>query len=143
MEENSIGKQVVDAAVKVHSILGPGLLESVYEIILADELEKRGLEVQRQVMVPIDYEGTRFNAGFRADIIINEKVLLELKSVESLSNVHHRQILTYLKLRQLRLGYLLNFGAALMKDGIHRKINGLEDDNLGVFGARSHRDRSM
>lgn len=135
MEENKIGKEVIDAAVRVHSALGPGLLESVYETVLARELERRGLWVVRQVPVPIEYEAMRFNEGFRADIIIEDKVILELKSVEQLSKIHHKQLFTYLKLKRLKLGYLLNFGAALMKDGIKRIINGLENENLGVFGS--------
>lgn len=135
MEENEIGKIVVDAAVKVHSALGPGLLESVYEAVLAKELEQRGLSVARQVAVPVEYEGMKFDEGFRADIIVEGKVIIELKSVERMSKVHHKQLFTYLKLKELKLGYLLNFGASLMKDGIKRMINGLDDENLGVFGS--------
>lgn len=135
MEENKIGKIVVDTAVKVHSALGPGLLESVYEAVLSRELERRGLSVARQVIVPIDYDGMKFNEGFRADIIVEGKVIIELKSVEQLSKVHHKQLFTYLKLKGLKLGYLLNFGQALMKDGIKRIINGLDDETLGVFGS--------
>lgn len=126
MNENAIGKEVVDAAVKLHSALGPGLLESVYEVTLARELERRGLAVERQVAVPIEYDGLVFDEGFRADIIVENQVILELKSVEQLSKVHHKQLFTYLKLKQLKLGYLLNFGAALMKDGIKRVVNGLD-----------------
>jgi len=132
MNENIIGKEVVDAAVKVHTALGPGLLESVYEVVLAKELERRGFVVVRQVAVPIEYKGMKFDEGFRADIIVEGLVILELKSVEQLSKVHHKQLFTYLKLKELRLGYLLNFGAALMKDGIKRMVNGLPEDNLGV-----------
>ena len=135
MEENEIGKIVVDAAVKVHSALGPGLLESVYEAVLAKELDRRGLSVVRQIVVPIEYEGMKFDEGFRADIIVEGKVILKLKSVKQMSKVHHKQLFTYLKLKELKLGYLLNFGAPLMKDGIKRMINGLEDENLGVFGS--------
>ena len=135
MEENEIGKEVVDSAIKVHSALGPGLLESVYEAVLAKELESRGLRFSRQVSVPIEYEGTKFDEGFRADIIVEGKVILELKSVEEVSKVHHKQLFTYLKLKELKLGYLLNFGAVLMKGDIKRMINGLEDANLGVFGS--------
>ena len=135
MEENEIGKIVVDAAVKVHSALGPGLLESVYEAVLAKELDRRGLSVVRQIVVSIEYEGMKFDEGFRADIIVEGKVILELKSVEQMSKVHHKQLFTYLKLKELKLGYLLNFGAPLMKDGIERMINGLADENLGVFGS--------
>ena len=110
MIENVIGKEVVDAAVQVHRELGPGLLESVYEVVLARELESRGLKVERQVPVSIHYRGLRFEEGFRADIIVEGKVILELKSVEQLSKVHAKQVFTYLKLKGLNLGYLVNFG---------------------------------
>jgi len=135
MKENAIGKEVVDAAVQVHRALGPGLLETVYEVVLARELEKRGLRVERQVPVPILYGGLRFEEGFRADIIVEGKVILELKSVEQLSKVHSKQVLTYLKLKGLQLGYLLNFGANLMKDGIERIVNGLPEESLGVLAS--------
>jgi GxxExxY protein len=111
------------------------LLESVYEAVLAKELEGRGLSVVRQVAVPIEDEGMKFDEGFRADIIVEGKVILELKSVEQMSKVHHKQLFTYLKSKELKLGYLLNFGSSLMKDGIKRMINGLEDEKLGVFGS--------
>ena len=127
MEENEIGKIAVDAAVQIHRELGPGLLESVYEVVLAKELENRGLSVQRQVPVPIVYRGIRFDEGFRADIIVEGKIILELKSVEQIAKVHAKQVLTYLRLTSLRLGFLLNFGAALMKDGIERVVNGLPE----------------
>ncbi len=125
MNEEEIGKHVVDAAVKVHSRLGPGLLESVYEAVLARELQTRGLRLARQVPVSIAYEGLTFDEGFRADIIVEGKVILELKSVEQLSKVHHKQLLTYLRLSNLKLGFLLNFGADLMKEGLKRIVNGL------------------
>lgn len=127
MNENDIAKIVVNAAIKIHSRLGPGLLESVYEIILARELENRGLRVKRQVTVPITHEGLRIDEGFRADIIVEDKVILELKSVEQLAKVHAKQLFTYLKLADKRLGLLLNFGAGLMKDGIQRIANGMSD----------------
>ena len=110
MTENQIAQQVVDAAIKIHTRLGPGLLESVYELILSRELENRGLRVQRQVPIPIDYEGLHFDEGFRADIIVEGKVILELKSVEQIAKVHAKQLFTYLKLADKRLGLLLNFG---------------------------------
>ncbi len=135
MNENAIGKEAVDAAVKVHRELGPGLMETVYEVVLARELEKRGLRVERQVPVPIVYGGMRFEEGFRADLIVEGKVILELKSVEQLSKVHAKQLFTYLKLRGLKLGFLLNFGANLMKDGIERIVNGLDEENLGVLAS--------
>ena len=102
MTENEIGTIVVDAAIKVHRALGPGLLESVYEAVLARELTLRGLAVVRQKPVPIDYEGLHFDEGFRADIIVEEKVILELKSIEQLHRVHYKQLFTYLKLRKLK-----------------------------------------
>jgi GxxExxY protein len=125
MNENEIGKIVVDAAVELHKELGPGLLETVYEVLLAHELQKRGLVVERQVPITIKYHGIEFIEGFRADLIIDKKVIIELKSVESISDAHKKQVLTYLKLTNLKLGYLLNFGEALMKDGISRIINGV------------------
>jgi len=107
--------------------LGPGLLESVYEVLLAHRLEQQGLSVKRQSRISIQYDGIQFDEGFRADIIIEGKVLLELKSVERTTNVHKKQVLTYLKLTGIKLGYLLNFGEALMENGIHRILNGQLD----------------
>ena len=127
MHENEIGSVVVDCAVTLHQDLGPGLLETVYEVTLARALERRGLGVQRQVIVPIKYEGETFTEGFRADLIVESKVLLELKSVERVTPAHRKQLLTYLRLTGLKLGYLLNFGEALMRDGITRTINGTLD----------------
>jgi GxxExxY protein len=127
VNENMIAKEIVDAAYKVHKTLGPGLLESVYETLLAHELEKRGFNVKRQVPVPIVYEGITFNEGFRADLIVKDKVIVELKSVETVAPVHKKQLLTYLRLADKRLGLLINFGSALVRDGITRVVNGLED----------------
>lgn len=127
MHENDIGSVVVDCAVALHQDLGPGLLETVYEVTLARALERRGLSVQRQVAVPIEYEEETFAEGFRADLIVEGKVLLELKSVERVTPAHKKQLLTYLRLTGLKLGYLLNFGEALMRDGITRTINGTLD----------------
>ena len=127
MHENEIGSVVVDCAVTLHQDLGPGLLETVYEVTLARALERRGLGVQQQVIVPIKYEGETFTEGFRADLIVESKVLLELKSVERVTPAHRKQLLTYLRLTGLKLGYLLNFGEALMRDGITRTINGTLD----------------
>ena len=127
MTENEIGKIVVDSAIKVHSKFGPGLLERVYEIVLEHELTKRGLNVKRQVPIPIKYEDVTFIEGFRADIIINNKVILELKAIEKVIPVHKKQLITYLKLTDLKLGYLLNFNENLMKNGITRCVNGLEE----------------
>ena len=127
MTENEIGKIVVDAAIKVHRGLGPGLLETVYEIVLTHVLSERGLHVDRQVPVSIEYDGIRFDEGFRADMIIENKVILELKSVEKVTAAHKKQIQTYLRLTDHKLGYLLNFGEALMKNGITRAVNNLDD----------------
>jgi GxxExxY protein len=124
MNENEIGTIIVDCAVKLHKNLGPGLLESVYEVVLAKQLHLAGLTVHRQVPIPIVYEGISFDEGFRADLIVNQSVIIELKSVETLHPVHKKQLLTYLKLTGLKLGYLLNFGDELMKNGISRIING-------------------
>ena len=124
MNENDIGNIIVNSAVTLHRELGPGLLESVYGVILAHELEEAGLTVDRQVTIPIEYRGTSFSDGFRADIIAERKVIIELKSVENVNRAHKKQLLTYLRLTGCKLGYLLNFGEALMKDGISRIING-------------------
>jgi GxxExxY protein len=124
MQENEIGTAVVDCAVRLHQILGPGLLEIVYEVTLARELQKRGLRVERQVAVPIEYDGIRFDEGFRADLIVEGKVIIEIKSVERTNPAHKKQVLTYLRLTGMKLGYLLNFGEVLMKDGVTRTING-------------------
>ena len=124
MTENEVGKIVVDCAIRLHMELGPGLFETVYEALLAHELQGAGLRVARQIPIPVEFHGIRFDEGFRADIIVEEKVLLELKSVESVSKAHKKQILTYLRLTDMKLGYLLNFGEALMKDGISRILNG-------------------
>jgi len=114
----------VDCAVALHRETGPGLLETVYEAVLARDLEARGLRVARQVPIPIELRGIRFDEGFRADLIVEDTVLVELKSVEKVTKAHHKQVLTYLRLTDIRLGYLLNFGEALMRDGISRIING-------------------
>lgn len=128
MTENEIGTIVVDAAIAVHRALGPGLLESVYEVILAYELRRRGLTVERQVPIAIEYDGVKFDEGFRADIIVEGKVVLELKSIEHTNAAHRKQIQTYLRLSGHKLGFLLNFGEALMKGGITRAVNGLEEE---------------
>ena len=125
MDENRIGTIVIDAAIQVHRELGPGLLESIYEAALAYELSERGLSVQRQHPLPVRYKRLEFDEGFRADIIVESLVVLELKSVEKINNSHRKQIQTYLKLSDRKLGYLLNFGEALMKDGIVRAVNHL------------------
>jgi GxxExxY protein len=124
MTENIIAKEVVGAAYKVHTTLGPGLLESVYETVLAYELEKRNLKVVRQQSLPVIYESIKLEEGFRTDIIVENKVIIELKSVETIAPVHKKQLLTYLRLSGLKLGLLINFGSHLIKDGITRVING-------------------
>jgi GxxExxY protein len=125
MKENEIGTKVLEAAINVHRELGPGLLESVYEVTLARELSDLGLKVERQVQIPIIYKNIRFEEGFRADIVVENAVLLELKSVEGVTPAHKKQVQTYLKLTGLKLGYLLNFGEAVLKNGITRCVNGL------------------
>jgi GxxExxY protein len=127
MTENEIGTMVIEAAIAVHRELGPGLLETVYEVILAREIADRGLKVERQVPVPIDYKGIRFDEGFRADVIVEGRVILELKSVERVSAAHKKQVQTYLRLTGCKLGYLLNFGEEVMKTGITRCVNRLEE----------------
>ncbi|MDR4503195.1 MAG: GxxExxY protein [Candidatus Scalindua sp.] len=127
MTENEIGKVVVDESIVLHKELGPGLLETVYEVILVRELGRRKLKVQRQVTIPIEYNGIKFEEAFKADIIVENKVILELKSVEAVTKVHKKQLLTYLRLTGMKLGFLLNFGEALMKDGITRIVNRLEE----------------
>lgn len=125
MTENEIAKIVVDTALQIHRETGPGLLESVYEIILSDELERRGLKIKRQVGIPVVYKGREISDGFRADLMVNEKVIIELKSVEKVKDVHRKQLLTYLKLSGIKLGLLINFGESLIKNGITRVVNGL------------------
>ncbi len=125
MTENEIGESVLGAAIKVHSALGPGLLESVYESCLAHELGKQGLNFQRQLSLPVEYDGQRIDAGFRIDILVDEKVVVEVKAVEKPVPVHGMQLLTYLKLGGFKLGYLLNFNIEHMRDGIKRVVNGL------------------
>jgi len=127
MTENEIAKIIVDAAYQIHVRLGPGLLESVYETVLAYELKKRGLSVVRQVPVPVIYDDLEFEEGFRADLIVEDCVIIELKSVESIQPVHKKQLLTYLRLTDRRLGLLINFGDTLIKDGISRIANGLNE----------------
>ena len=125
MDENAICTAILDAAFKIHRELGPGLLESVYEIVLARELSKRGFAVVRQQPVEIRYEDMVFEDSFRADLVVNGLVIVEIKSVESLHPVHGKQLLTYLMLMGLKLGVLINFNEAMLKDGIKRVANGL------------------
>jgi len=125
MHENEIAKIIMDESFNVHRNTGPGLLESVYDIVLARKLEAAGLTVQRQAPVPITYEGLLFDEGFRADIIVNNTVIVELKSVEQMKPVHAKQLLTYLRLTGCKLGLLINFGENLLKNGFKRVVNGL------------------
>jgi len=125
--ENEAAKQIVDAAFQVHTSLGPGLLESVYEVVLAYELEQRGLQVVRQQAIPVVYHDTGIEMGFRADLIVEDKVIVEIKSVEAIAPVHKKQLLTHLRLADKRLGLLINFNVALIKDGITRIANGMPD----------------
>jgi GxxExxY protein len=125
MTENEIAKEVVDACYHVHTRLGPGLLESVYSRVLEYELSKRGLRVQREVPIAVVYEELRIDEGFRADLIVEGVLILELKSIEKTAPVHSKQLMTYLKLTGLKLGLLINFGSPLIKDGITRLANGL------------------
>ena len=127
MSENEIAKVVVDAAYRVHVTLGPGLLESVYEVALEYELKKRGLKAVRQRGLPVVYDAIVIDEGYRADLVVEDKVILELKSVEEIVPVHKKQLLTYLRLANMRLGLLINFGDALIKHGITRVVNGLEE----------------
>ncbi len=134
MTENETAKQILDAAFLVQTKLGPGLLESVYEVILAYELKKRGLTAQRQKAMPIMYDDIRFDEAFRSDIVVNGKVIAELKSVEALLPVHAKQVLTQLRLSGVKLGLLSNFGEAHLKNGIKRIINGrLDEESFSEF----------
>ena len=127
MQLNDISGIIVDAAFKIHTQLGPGLLESVYERVLAYELRKRGLKVETQQFVPIRYDGVDFDEGFRLDLLVNDTVIIEVKSIEEIAAIHKKQLLTYLRLRDKRLGLLINFNVELIKQGITRIANGIEE----------------
>jgi len=118
---------VVDCAITIHRDLGPGLLESVYEAILERELIRAGVGVRRQVSVPLEYAGLKFDESFRADLIVDDRVIVEVKAVEEMAKAHKRQLLTYLKLTNLQVGLLVNFGVAMMRDGIVRVVNGFDE----------------
>jgi len=128
MHENPISKEIVDAAYKIHTTLGPGLLEFVYEVVLAHELRQRGLRVERQLPIPIEYEGIQFEEGYRLDLLVEDKVIVEVKSVSAIAPIHKKQLLTYLRLMNKRLGILINFNEELIRDGISRTVNGLEEE---------------
>ena len=125
MHEEEIGKLVIDSAMKVHSALGPGLLESSYRACLAHELELRGLDVRQEKPLPVLYEGAEISVGYRIDLLLNQKVIVELKAVEKLLPIHTAQLLSYLKLSGCKLGFLINFNVLHLKDGIKRVVNGL------------------
>ena len=125
MRENDIGDVIVRGAMAVHSALGPGLLESVYELCLVRELSKAALRAERQIALPVRYDDAEINGGFRIDILVDGLVVIEVKAVEKVLPVHKAQLLTYLKLSGCRLGYLLNFNVPHMRDGINRLVNGL------------------
>jgi len=127
MNENELASIVVDVAFHIHQKLGPGLLESAYETVLFYELTKQEVYVERQVMIPLIWDGVAINESYRADLVVEKKLLIELKSVEKLIPVHKKQVLTYLKIAELKLGLLINFGAPLIKDGIERIVNGLQE----------------
>src|SRR2546423_5900672 len=129
MNENEVAKRILDAAFVVHSKLGPGLLESVYEVALAHELRKLGFAPERQKPMPIRYDGILFEEGYRTDLLVDGKVIVELKSITALSAVHAKQVLTQLRLSGLKLGLLINFGETHLKNGIKRVINGQLDDD--------------
>jgi GxxExxY protein len=128
LTENQISKIILDTAFKVHTRTGPGLLESVYEVTLAHELRKAGLRVERQVAIPIRYDELTFDEGFRADLVVEDIVVVELKTVEELARVHAKQLLTQLRLSGRKLGLLINFGEMHLKNGIERVVNGLPDE---------------
>ena len=130
MNPNDITRQIIDAAYKLHVALGPVLLETVYEVTLCHELGKRGLRVQRQVPMAIEYDGLKFDEGFRADLLVEELVIVELKSTETNHPIHAKQLRTQLVLTKLQLGLVLNFGLEKIKDGITRMVNGLPETPL-------------
>ena len=124
-ELDDITGAIVDAAVKIHQGLGPGLLESVYESVLAKSLEKRGMKIERQKPISFVFDGIQFDEGFRVDLLVDDRVVVELKSVERLAPVHSKQLLTYIRLMKLPVGLLINFGASTLKEGLHRIVNDL------------------
>lgn len=127
MNENEIAKIVVDAAFTIHTQIGPGLLESAYQAFMVFELKKRGLLVESEVPMPVQYDGVRVDVGYRADLLIEKSVVVELKSIEKVIDIHKKQLLTYLNISSLRLGLLINFGVPLIKDGITRIANDLKE----------------
>ena len=142
MTENQIAKIIVDVAYNIHVKLGPGLLESTYETLMCYELGKRGLRYTQQQVLPLIYEGVIIEEALRTDIIVEDKVIIEIKSVEQLAKVHYKQLLTYLRVADKKLGLLVNFGDKLIKDGIKRIANGLEDENDEVLADTTSRLKS-
>ncbi|HUM64006.1 MAG TPA: GxxExxY protein [Anaerolineaceae bacterium] len=130
MNENEIAKISVDVAYKIHTRIGPGLLESAYQAMMVYDLRKRGLKIEAEISMPVYYDEIYLDAGYRVDILVEGLVIIELKSVEKIAEVHKKQLLTYLRLSDLRLGLLINFGTPLIKDGITRIVNGLEEYTL-------------
>ena len=127
MHENEVARIIVDVAFQIHTKLGPGLLESVYEAVMMHELQKRGLHVESQVAMPVEWDGVRLDLGFRPDLIVDHCVIVEVKSIQAVAPVHKKVLLTYLRLGDKRLGLLINFGVELIKDGISRVVNHLEE----------------
>lgn len=142
MTENQIAKIIVDVAYNIHVKLGPGLLESTYETLMCYEFGKRGLRYTQQQVLPLIYEGVIIEEALRTDIIVENKVIIEIKSVEQLAKVHYKQLLTYLRVADKKLGLLINFGDKLIKDGIKRIANGLEDENDEVLADTTSRLKS-
>ncbi|NEU08747.1 GxxExxY protein [Flavihumibacter sp. R14] len=126
MTENDLSYQIIGAALELHKNIGPGLLESSYENALAYDLRQMGLEVRQQVPMPFVYKEIRMDVGYRLDMVVEDKIIVEVKAIESLASVHYAQLLTYLKISQLKLGLLINFNCKILKDGLHRIVNNLE-----------------
>ena len=141
MQPNEITGQIVDAAYRVHSTMGPGLLESVYEVALDFELKRRGLRSRRQIPIPVEYEGLKFDEGFRADLLVEDAVIVEIKAAEKNHPIHARQLRTHLVLAKLKVGLVLNFGLEQIKDGITRIVNGLPEMKRRRNRAQSRRER--
>ena len=137
MEINDITAVIIEEAIEIHKELGPGLLESVYEVIMAKRLTDRGLKVERQVVVPIIYQGHRFEEGFRMDLLVEGEVVVELKSLEQIAPVHYKMVTTYLRLTGLEVALLINFGEPLLKDGLHRIVNRYSGPRPGANGGPS------
>ena len=125
MDENELSFKIIGAAISIHRTVGPGLLESAYETALVHDLSEMGLQIKQQVAMPFYYRNVKQNIGYRADILVNDKVIIEIKSVDALAPIHYSQTLTYLRVSDLKLALLINFNCVILKDGIHRIVNGL------------------